>query len=67
MLDSKKIAIIRSLAENSLSVTRMAKKLYIHRNTALYHVDQIKKKTGLDPRKFYDLIKLLEMAEDGGA
>ena len=65
MLDDKKREIIQSLAENSLCVTLVAKKLYIHRNTALYHLNQIKKKTGLDPLNFYDLIKLLELVKDG--
>ena len=53
---------ILTLADNDMNVTVTAKKMYMNRNTVVYRLDKIKGKTGLDPRCFYDLLKLLEMA-----
>ena len=48
---------------NNLNIAETARKLYIHRNTLLYRMEQIKKKTGLDIREFNDALtcKLLIM------
>lgn len=53
--------LLRGFAENDMNATRAADALYLHRNTLLYRLDRIKRETGLDPRKFYDLAKLLGM------
>lgn len=55
--------LLRGFAENDMNATRAADALYLHRNTLLYRLDRIKRETGLDPRKFYDLAKLLGMDE----
>lgn len=52
--------IIRELAKNNMNVTKTARTLFFHRNTIDYHVRQIRLETGLNPLKFYDLLKLLE-------
>ncbi len=36
-----------------------ARQIYMHRNTAGYRFERIKKETGLDPQCFYDLVALL--------
>ena len=51
--------IIKSYAGNDMSVNATAIELHYNRNNVKYHLTKIKKETGLDPRKFYDLCKLL--------
>ena len=55
--------IIKALADNNMNVAEVGKQMFMHRNTVLYHSDKIKEETGLDPRVFYDLIKLLEIVK----
>lgn len=45
------------LAEN-LNLAETARKLHIHRNTALYRLSQINETLGLDPRNFNDALTL---------
>ena len=63
MLDDRKREIIRCFADCNMNVTATAKRLHFHRNTVVYHLEQIYKKTYLDPTRFYDLIRLLEIVE----
>lgn len=65
MLDGRKKEIILALAECNMSANEAARVKHYHRNTVVYHCEQIRKKTGLNPRNFYDLIKLVEMAKEG--
>ena len=58
--EDKKTILV--LAESDMSATRAAEKLYLHRNTLIYRIDRIQKKTGLNPRRFYDLVRLVELA-----
>lgn len=58
-LDGRDYRIILSLADNSMNVTMVGSALYMHRNTVLYHMEKIKRITGLDPGNFYDLHKLV--------
>lgn len=51
--------IIELLVENDLNVSKTAEQLYIHRNTLLYRINKIKKRTGLNPKKAKDLFTLL--------
>ncbi len=57
------LKMIKMLAECDMSLQKAANKLYVHRNTLTYHIKKIKQRTGLDARRFYDLLKLLEMVE----
>ena len=52
-------AILKSYARNDMSVNATAIELHYNRGNVKYHLTKIKKDTGLDPRKFYDLCKLL--------
>lgn len=63
-LTQREYELLRSLAENDMNITDVADAVYSHRNTVVYHLDKVKQKTGLNPRCFYDLAKLL--GEDVG-
>ena len=62
MLSEHQKLIVISLAENGMKVERVADTMHYHRNTIQYHLETITKKTGYDPRNFFDLITLYEMA-----
>lgn len=53
---------ILAMAENGLRVYRTAKTIPMSENAAGYHVRKIIMETGMDPRDFYDMIKLLPIA-----
>lgn len=55
--------VILALADNGLSATTAAQSIYRHRNTVIYHIDAIKKETGLNPLDFWDMQKLVLMAK----
>lgn len=40
--------------ENNLNISETARQLYVHRNTLMYRLEKIQKKTGLDVRVFDD-------------
>lgn len=52
--------IILAMARNDLSASKAARELHRHRNTVIYWIEQMRRDTGLDCRRFYDLVKLLE-------
>ena len=56
--------IIISLADNKMSVAEIARKLYMHRSTVVYHLRAIQKETGRNPRDFYDMCALLPIARE---
>lgn len=63
LMKPEEIEIIKAMAKCDLSTTNASRELHRHRNTVIYWIDKMKKDTGLDCRKFYDLVKLLEMVE----
>ena len=65
-MDNLDREIILAFAEHSMGITATAKELYMHINTVVYHLEKIRKNTGLNPRRFYDLVKLVEMAKGDG-
>ncbi len=42
--------------ENNLNVSETSRKLYLHRNTLIYRLDKIERKTGLNIRRFSDAV-----------
>lgn len=60
MTDEEK-NIILCYAENDMNVSKAAEKMHYHRNTILYRFTKIHRKTGLNPQRFYDLCRLVEM------
>ena len=63
MLTERQKTIISIIADCDMNISKVADTLYYHRNTVVYHCDKILKKTGLDPRRFCDLVKLVEIVE----
>lgn len=61
-LDERDAKIILVLADSQMNVSEVARQLYMHRNTIQYHIDKIRKVTGLNPLNLYDLFKLTCMA-----
>lgn len=51
--------VVLAIADANMNVSEAGRMLYLHRNTILYYCDEIVKRTGLDPRCFYDLEKLV--------
>lgn len=47
-----------------MNIGEVSRQLFMHRNTVTYHLDKVKRQTGLDPRRFYDLVELVKMAQE---
>ena len=60
------VLVILGLAEHDMNLSKAAKLLFVHRNTMVYHINRVKRITGLNPMKFYDLCKLVKMAKEMG-
>lgn len=56
--------IVVAMANHNMNVTDVAHAIFTHRNTVLYHLNKVKQQTGLDPRRFYDLVELVKMAQE---
>ena len=56
--------VLKAMADANLNVTEAAIFLWIARNSVVYHLKKIKRKTGLDPRNFYDMVKLLKYIKE---
>ena len=63
--------IILSLANHNMNESKVARELFMHRNTVVYNIKRIHQITGKDPMNFYDLHDLVRLvneerrAEDG--
>lgn len=57
------IQIVLALADNNMNESETSRRLFMHRNTVVYHLDKVYKITGLDPTNFYDLVDLVQMAK----
>ena len=53
--------IIVALCDNRLNMSEVGRKLYLTQSAVQSQCNSIKKKTGLDPRDFWDMQKLLEL------
>ena len=56
--------IVIAMANHNMNVTDVAHAIFAHRNTVLYHLDKVKRQTGLDTRRFYDLVELVKMDQE---
>ena len=57
--------VILALAENDMNHSKTALVASYHPNNIRYHMTRVAEKTGLNPRKFYDLIALVSLIKDG--
>ena len=62
-MQKEDISLLRIYAKNDMNCAKTAKEMDIHHNSVIYRLGKIKTETGLDVRKFWDLVKLLEMEE----
>lgn len=53
-LDDETTATINRFLQNNLNIAETSRQLHMHRNTLIYRLDQVQKRTGLDLRKFED-------------
>lgn len=60
-MTEQQLEIVKSLADCNMNVQKVANVMNYHRNTIIYHLQKVKKDTGLDPMNFYDLVKLLDL------
>ena len=51
--------LITLFAKCDMNMSETSRIGHIHRNTIYYHFDKIKESTGIDPRKFFGLVELL--------
>ena len=56
--------VIKMLAKNNINAAATAREMFMHRNTIDYHIRMVYRNTGLNPLVFYDMIKLLPLAEE---
>lgn len=56
---------VLAYAENNMSVKATAEKSFSHYNTIVYHLQAVYNKTGLNPKNFYDLCRLVDLIKHG--
>lgn len=63
------IACVLAYAECGMRAKVAGEKLHYHPSTVAYHLRQVTARTGLDPRKFYELVRIVGMikGDDGHA
>lgn len=52
--DEDTTTAVNKFLQNNLNIAETARQLHMHRNTLIYRLEQIEKRTGLDIRKFED-------------
>lgn len=57
--------IVLNFARCNMSITKTAQKMNYARNSVAYHLRQVKRKTGRDPKKFYELASLVLIIKRG--
>ena len=64
-MDPKHRETILAFADCNMNIRETARRLYFGCTTISYRLGKIHELYGLDPRNFYDLCKLVEMAKEG--
>lgn len=54
--DEETLSTVHKFFENNLNISETARQLFLHRNTLVYRLEKIQKKTGLDVRVFDDAL-----------
>lgn len=57
-LDEETLITINKFFENNLNVSETSRQLFVHRNTLVYRIEKLQKRTGLDIRTFDDALTL---------
>lgn len=58
------VALLKAYAAHNMNRAQTSKAVYLHTNSIRYRFAVIRRETGLDPQCFYDLVKLLGIAEE---
>lgn len=61
ILTEMDIEIIKNMCEYDMNIAFVSRAMFMHWGSIAYHLDKIKRNTGLDPRVFYDLVELMDM------
>ena len=61
ILNRDEIDTVLAFAEYDMGIRKTARETFFHYNTIVYRLERVKEKTGLDPHRFYDLMKLVQM------
>ena len=64
-MDDIEKTVILEMAKCDMNCNHAAEHMYRSRSGVQYYIKKIKSETGLDCRRFYDLIKLMDMIGDG--
>lgn len=59
-LDDFDKKIILTLADCNMQVSEVARQMFMHRNSIVYHINKIKRITGKNAQNFYDLCDLVQ-------
>lgn len=64
--EEEELTTVYTFFDNNLNISETARQLYVHRNTLVYRLEKIQKKTGLDVRVFEDALtfKIAMMVSD---
>lgn len=64
--EEEELTTVYTFFDNNLNISETARQLYIHRNTLVYRLEKIQKRTGLDVRVFEDALtfKIAMMVAD---
>ena len=57
-LSEEELQTVNKFFEKNLNISETARDLFMHRNTLVYHLEKLQKKTGLDLRKFDEAMTL---------
>lgn len=55
-LDEETASTVNKFFQNNLNIAETSRQLHVHRNTLIYRLEQIQKRTGLDIRTFEDAL-----------
>ena len=58
------VEIVESLARNGMRIQRVADDVHYDPKTIRYHLGRVHRLTGLNPRDFYDLWKIIQMLKE---
>lgn len=66
LFEEEELTTVYTFFDNNLNISETSRQLYVHRNTLVYRLEKIQKKTGLDVRKFDDALtfKIAMMVAD---
>lgn len=63
-LTEQEVKIIKALAQNNMKVKVAARSIPASYMYIRYNIEKLKRRTGLDPRNFFDLMKLWQIVEE---